>query len=198
MESTTDELLKKAYMEAIEQHGRVDLTYWKDTLLVKKLQSDEDSDLKKGAADKAKVKDEVTDDVKVKQEKDGSIPKRKVSAMGFVYPPAIDLGRYSKDNIKMEVGDSLFLDGDNGVVEDERESPKRRKDNNGVAVTPPQKVLASRLVFISPLAVRLIVGMATIHGSATLYRFTAQGGNMLTSGSLTGQTTGKQFAYTQA
>ena len=151
MDLTTDEQLKDAYTEAIEQYGRADLSYWKDKLYARKVEKDEESS-------SPKVKEENSDKVKIKKEKNNSPCKRRVSDMGFVYPPDIKLPADLDDDMRMEDGDGSLLDSDDGVEESRKESPKRMKDNNGIAVTPPQQVKVK--FYPSPLVTPSSIGTA--------------------------------------
>ena len=158
MELATDHQLRDAFTEAVEQCGRMDLDYWKDKIYARKLQKDEENDM-------PKVKEE-SNTVKIKREteystrpsrlprseptlvghpkmvelKVESSPKRTMSARGFIYPPVIDLSVDLNDDITMTDDDGPILEDDNWVDDAINESSKRRKDNNGVAITPHRQV----------------------------------------------------------
>ena len=154
MDLTTDEQLRDAYTEAIEQYGRMDLNYWKDKLFARNLQRHEENDVLKVKVEPktVKIKSETENSMvtsrrpgpephpNVVELKVESSPKRKVSARGFIYPPVIDLPMDLDDDITMTDNDRPFFDGDNSVNEEIKESPKRRKNNNGAAVTPHRQV----------------------------------------------------------
>ena len=155
---TTDQQLRNAYTEAIEQYGQMDLNYWMDKLFARNLQRDEENDVPKVKEEPktVKIKIETEDSIRtsrrpgseftrvghpnVVESKVESSPKRKVSARGFIYPPVIDLPVDLDDDIRMTDNDRPMFYGDNCMNEDAKESPKRRKNNNGVAVTPHRQV----------------------------------------------------------
>lgn len=116
-----DKELSAAYVEAIEQYGRINLSYWKGKLFAKCPDVD-------GASIK----------VKITKKTDVSPLKRRISAMGFVYPPVIDLPAELEDDTKDEKKESLLLkDNGNPIRDRKKESPKRMKRNGGTAISPP-------------------------------------------------------------
>ena len=159
---TTDQQLKDAYTEAVEQYGRKDLHYWKDKIYARKLQRDEENDMPKvkEKPNTVKIKTETEDPTgpsrlprsestrvghpKMVELKVESSPKRKVSARGFIHPPVVDLPVDLNDDITMMDDDRRIFEDDNWVNEDIEESPKRRKDNNGVAIMPHRQVCPLR------------------------------------------------------
>ena len=158
MDLSTDQQLRDAYTEAVEQYGRMDIHYWKDKLYARNLQRDEGNDepQEKEEPDTIKIKTETEDPIHssrrprpeptrvghsdVVELKVEFSPKRKVSARGFIYPPVFDLPVDLDDDITMRDRDSSPFDGDICVNDDVKESPKRRKHNNWVAVSPHQQV----------------------------------------------------------
>ena len=135
-DSIQDRDLKEAYSEAIEQYGSSDLTYWKDRLHAKKFQ------------------DDSTSEVRVKKETEISPLKRRVSKMGFIFPPVINVPDELDGNIKTDEDDgltSLFLQRDDKTDSDQTtESLKRMKTNRGLAVTPARS--NSTNTSLSPLS----------------------------------------------
>ena len=132
-----DRDLKEAYSQAIEQYGNLDLTYWKDRLYAKNFQDDCTSEK-----------------VGVKKETAISPLKRRISEMGFMYPPVINIPDELDGSVKAEEDDgltSLFLEDNHKTDSDQTtESLKRMKTNRGLAITPARS--NSTFTSLSPLS----------------------------------------------
>ena len=118
-----DEELRAAYAEASEWYGNTDLSYWKDKIFAKQLQKDI-----------------------------GSQPKRKISALGFKYPPEIDMPPILGGSIETEENESLFVEDEDNIGRDKKkESRKRLKSNGGSVSRPPvyQGIMEEDAYFLS-------------------------------------------------
>lgn len=117
-DSMEDQDLKEAYSEAIEQYGNSDLAYWKDRLFAKSLHQGN-----------------VSKKFRVEVERITPL-KRTISAVGFIYPPVIELSAELDDGFKKEAEKSLFFQKDDTESDKSKGSPKRMKLNSGRAATP--------------------------------------------------------------
>lgn len=114
-----DQDLKEAYSEAIEQYGRADLAYWKDRLFANCLHQSI-----------------VSQEVKNEEDTGAASPSGRISTMGFIYPPVIELPAELDNGFKKEGEKSLFLQDDDTESDKSKGSPKRMKLNSGRAVSP--------------------------------------------------------------